>query len=99
MVACHGGHLKAVGLLVGLSADLTLLDNAGRAALAHANTLAAQADLTQSERKDAKAIVALLKAHGAAGRPSDLYLYHRLLDARCACSDPLSPGHPVHAFG
>ena len=65
MVACSYGHLKAATALIDFSANLALFDNAGRSALAHANTRAARAGLTEGERKGAKAIVVLLEAYGA----------------------------------
>ena len=41
IAACLNGRPKAVGLLVGFSADLTLLDNAGRSALTYVKARAA----------------------------------------------------------
>ena len=65
MLACEYGRLKATTVLIGHSADFTLLDDAGLSALAYAKTRASKADLTESERTDAKAVVAVLKASGA----------------------------------
>jgi ankyrin repeat protein len=75
MDACSQGHLMAATILIGHGADLALLNNAGRSALRLAEEVVARdaaprpagaAPPTVAQRKQHKAIVAMLKGHDTA---------------------------------
>ena len=69
MDACSQGHLMAATLLIGLGADLALLNNAGDSALRLAEMRVEQDDEdapTAAQRKEHAALVKLLKERGAA---------------------------------
>ena len=74
--ACSEGHLMAATALIGLGANLALLNNAGESALALAEALVEADDeedeeededepASDAQREEHKLIVALLKGHGA----------------------------------
>ena len=74
MDACLAGHLMAATALIGLGADLALLDNAGHSALWWAERRVARdavppaagaEPLNVAQREQHKGIVAMLKTHGA----------------------------------
>ena len=74
MLACLKGHLMAATILIGHGADLALLNNAGESALRLAEELVAsdeeepgedEAPPTAAQRKEHKALVALLEGLGA----------------------------------
>jgi hypothetical protein len=81
MDACSQGHLMAATILIGLGADLALLNNAGESALRLAEMRMEQDDEeldedeeddedalppTAAQREEHKALVKLLKERGAA---------------------------------